>query len=79
MHLIISLLIIHYSLSRFALSMPEPQFAQFVLAHETAFVHIAVDAVQVSFTGVLPHGYVTAVCKHRLLVGVLRYHDEVAV
>ena len=71
--------IINYSLSRFALSMPEPQFAQFVLAHEATFVHIAVDAVQVSFAGVLPHGYVTAVCKHWLFVGVLRYHDEVAV
>ncbi len=71
--------IINYSLSRFHLSMPEPQFAQFVLAHEAAFVHIAVNAVKVSFTGVLPHGYVPAVSAYLFLVGVLRYHDEVAV
>lgn len=60
-----------------ALSMPEPDFSQSVVAHESAFVHISVDAVEMSFTRVLPQYEIEVVFQNRLLRGVLGNHHLV--
>lgn len=60
-----------------ALSMSEPDFSQSVVAHESAFVHISVDAVEMSFTRVLPQYEVEVVFQHRLSCGVLGNHHLV--
>lgn len=60
-----------------ALSMPEPDFSQSVVAHESAFVHISVDAVEMSFTRVLPQYEIEVVFQNRLLRSVLGNHHLV--
>lgn len=60
-----------------ALSMPEPDFSQSVVAHESAFVHISVNAVEMSFTRVLPQDEIEVVFQNRLLRGVLGNHHLV--
>lgn len=60
-----------------ALSMPEPDFSQSVVAHESAFVHISVNAVEMSFTRVLPQYEIEVVFQNRLLRGVLGNHHLV--
>lgn len=59
--------------------MSEPYLFQLVPAHEATLVHIAIDAVDVPFTGVLPHLKVTAIGQPRFLCGVLRHHELVVV
>ena len=63
----------------FILSVSESDFSQSVLSHEPALIDIAVDAVQSSLSGVLPHLEVSSVPEHWLALGVLRYHELVAV
>lgn len=60
-----------------ALSMSEPDFSQSVVAHESAFVHISVNAVEMSFTRVLPQYEIEVVFQNRLLRGVLGNHHLV--
>ena len=59
--------------------MPVAYLAQRVLAHETALIDIALDAVDAPLARVLPHRDVTVVFQARLAFGVLRYHNLVAV
>ena len=59
--------------------MSESYFSQSVSAHESALVHIAIDAVEPSLTGILPHLDVSTILEHWLALGVLGYHDFVAV
>ena len=59
--------------------MSEPDFSQSMPSHETAFVNIAIDAVQSSLTGILPHFEVSAVCQHWFALGILSYHELIAV
>ena len=57
----------------------ETYFSQSVSTHEAALVNISVDAVDVSFAGVLPHSDVAVVAEYRFLFGVLCYHEGVVV
>ena len=50
--------------------MLEPYFAHAMPSHKTAFIHISVDAVDMTFTGVLPDNVVTVVGKIGLFVGI---------
>ena len=59
--------------------MSESDLSEPVLSHESAFIDIAVHAVEPSLSGVLPHLEVPAVSEHGLTLGVLRYHELVAV
>lgn len=59
--------------------MSESYFSQPVSTHEAALVHVAVDAVDVSLAGVLPHGEVAPVGEHWLTAGVLGNHEFVVV
>lgn len=59
--------------------MSEPDFSQSMPSHEPAFVNIAIDAVQSSLTGILPHFEVSAVCQHWFALGILSYHELIAV
>ena len=59
--------------------MSEFNFAQSMIAHKSALVHIAVDAVDASFTRVLPHGEVTSIGQHRFALRILCHHERVAV
>ena len=61
------------------LSMSEPDFSQSMPSHEPAFVNIAIDTVQSSLTGILPHFEVSAVCQHWFALGILSYHELIAV
>ena len=47
--------------------------------HESAFVHVTVDAIESSFTRILPHLKVSSVTKHRGALGILGYHELVTV
>ena len=72
---------INVILSLFGLrsSVPESDFSQLVSAHEPTLVHVAIDAVQPSFSRVLPHLEVAPVFQHRSAFGVLGYHELVVV
>ena len=59
--------------------MSESDLSEPVLSHESAFIDIAVHAVEPSLSGVLPHLEVPAVSEHGLTLGVLRYHELVVV
>ena len=59
--------------------MSESDLSEPVLSHESAFIDIAVHAVEPSLSGVLPHLEVPAVSERGLTLGVLRYHELVAV
>lgn len=59
--------------------MSESDLSEPVLSHESAFIDIAVHAVEPSLSGVLPHLEIPAVSEHGLTLGVLRYHELVAV
>lgn len=48
-------------------------------AHESALVHVAIDTIQFSLTGILPHFKVSSILEHRLTLGILGYHQLVAV
>lgn len=61
------------------LSVPESDFPEPVVAHESALVHISVDSIESAFTRVLPHLEVASVLKNRCALGVLRNHEFIAV
>ena len=61
------------------LFVPEPDVAQVIIAHKSAFIHIATDAVKPSLTSVLPQHEVKVVFQHWHSLGVLSYHYLVAV
>ena len=63
-HIILSSILHNY------LPMLEPYFAHAMPSHKTAFIHISVDAVDMTFTGVLPDNVVTVVGKIGLFVGL---------
>ena len=48
-------------------------------AHESALIHVAIDTVQFSFTGILPHLKVSSILEHWFSFGILCYHQFVAV
>ena len=48
-------------------------------AHESALIHVAIDTVQLSLTGILPHFKVSSILEHRLTLGILGYHQFVTV
>ena len=50
-----------------------------MVAHEAAFVNVAVDATQAALAGVLPDEVVVAVFQHWLRRTILRYHERIAV
>lgn len=57
----------------------ELDFAQAMITHEAALVHIAVDTDNTALAGILPHGDVTVVGQHGLLGGIHGYHDFIIV
>lgn len=59
--------------------MPVFQFAQRVLSHKAAFVNISVDAMYVTFAGVLPECVVAVVLENRFLTIILRYHKLIVI
>ena len=59
--------------------MYEPYLPQAVLTHKPALVYMPVDAVDMAFSRVLPHGDVTVVGKQGLTLCVLGYHEFVVV
>ena len=59
--------------------LPEPQFTQSMVSHESGFIHITVDASQSPLTRVLPQGNVTTIGKYRLLLSILGNHDKIPV
>ena len=59
--------------------MPEPDFPKPVVAHESALVHVSVDTIEPSFSCVLPHLEIASVLEHGYTLGVLSYHELVAV
>ncbi len=59
------------------LSVSEPDFPELVLSHEPALVDISVDAIEMSFTSVLPHDIVEIVLEHRSPLCVLGDHHFV--
>lgn len=61
------------------LSVPESNLSQSMPAHESTLIHVAVDTVQFSLTGILPHFKVSPILEHRLTLGILGYHQLVAV
>ena len=56
---------------------PVSYLPQTVVAHKSAFVHISVHAVYVSFTGILPYYEVLVVVEDRFLSRLLGYHELV--
>ena len=50
-----------------------------MIAHKSALVHIAVDAVDASFTRVLPHGEVTSIGQHWFALCILCHNEWLAV
>ena len=50
-----------------------------MFSHKSAFIYIAVYTVESSLSGILPHLNIPAITEHRLSLGVLGYHDLVAV
>ena len=59
--------------------MSESDFSQSMPSHEAAFVNITIDSVQSTFTCILPHLEVSAVCQYGFPLGVLGNHELVAV
>lgn len=49
------------------LSVSESYLPESVSSHEAALVHVAVDTVKMSFTGILPHDIFFSVSEHGLL------------
>ena len=50
-----------------------------MITHETALIHIAVDTLNTSFTGILPHGNIAIISNHGFLVGIHGNHDFIVV
>ena len=61
------------------LSVSESNLSQSMPAHESALIHVAIDTVQLSLTGILPHFKVSSILEHRLTLGILGYHQFVTV
>jgi hypothetical protein len=57
----------------------EPDFAQSMIAHESAFIHASTDTYNASMTGVLPHGDIASVGQYGLFFGVHRNHQLVII
>ena len=62
-----------------ALSVSESNLSQSMPAHESALIHVAIDTVQFSLTGILPHFKVSSILEHWFSLGILCYHQFVAV
>lgn len=62
-----------------ALSVSESNLSQSMPAHESTLIHVAIDTVQFSFTGILPHLKVSSILEHWFSLGILCYHQLVAV
>ena len=58
---------------------PETDFTQAMVAHETALVHITVDTDNAPLGSVLPHGVVTIVGQHGSLFGIHSNHQLIVV
>ena len=65
--------------SALILSVSESDLLQSVVSHKPALVHVAVDTVQMTFTGVLPHLKVAPVIEHRFSAGVLSNHQPIGI
>ena len=52
------------------------EFAEAVMAEEATFVYVAIDAVDVSFGGVLPSEYGVAVFKDWGLVAIIHGNHQ---
>ena len=59
--------------------MLEADFAEAVTPHETTFIHIAVDANNTPFTGILPHCDIPSICQYRLFLRVHGNHQFVVI
>ena len=59
--------------------MAETNFPEGVLAHEAALVDESVHAIDMSFSGVLPHDEVAVISQDRFPLGVLGDHQFVTV
>lgn len=59
--------------------MTEPNLAELVLAHEPTLVDVAVDAVEMAFTGVLPQDVLLSIGEDGLTRGVLCDHELIVV
>ena len=59
--------------------MAEAYLLQFMVAHEAAFVNIAVDAAKMSLAGILPDEVVLAVFQNWFRSTILGYHKRIAV
>jgi hypothetical protein len=57
----------------------ETYFFQGMVTHETAFIYISVDTMEVSFSGILPYEIIFAVFENGLGGTILSYHEGVAV
>lgn len=64
---------------RVSVSVTVSNLAQHVAAHKPRLVHVAVDAVDMTLAGILPHLEVATVVEHRYALGVLGNHQLVAV
>lgn len=62
-----------------ALSVSESNLSQSMPAHESTLIHVAIDTVQFSLTGILPHFKVSSILEYWFSLGILRYHQLVAV
>ena len=62
-----------------ALSVSESNLSQSMPAHESTLIHVAIDTVQLSLTGILPHFKVSSILEHWFSLGILCYHQLVAV
>lgn len=62
-----------------ALSVSESNLSQSMPAHESALIHVAIDTVQFSLTGILPHFKVSSILEHWFSLGILCYHQLVVV
>ena len=59
--------------------MSESNLSQSMPAHESTLIHVAIDTVQFSLTGILPHFKVSSILEHWFSLGILCYHQLVAV
>lgn len=59
--------------------MSETYFSQSVIAHESAFIYIAIDTIEPSFTSILPHLKVAPVFEDRFTLSVLSYHELITI
>ena len=59
--------------------MSESNLSQSMPAHESALIHVAIDTVQFSLTGILPHLKVSSILEHWFSLGILCYHQLVVV